>query len=168
MIAENWRTHFTMKLPPWLIALFTTTLLPAAEPTRMTVVDYFVRLSWKGYFEVRPERLLRILKEENCGVVDVQNGFLSFTGMVLDERCRLMTHDDIAPRAGHTPRPQDQVGGGGDVRFCQADDRPTTALSRRGIGIACAKASLRASAGTCTASGQQTGFAIRRAKLSRS
>jgi hypothetical protein len=69
-----------LDLPLLALCAIVPPLLQAAEPKRQTVVDYFLLLPWKDYFEDKPENLLRFLRQPKCGMVDEVNGYLSCIG----------------------------------------------------------------------------------------
>jgi hypothetical protein len=51
----------------------------AAAEKRLTVVDYYLLLP-RDYFEGTPADWLHFLKQPNCGVVDLANGYMSCIG----------------------------------------------------------------------------------------
>jgi len=61
------------------LAVAASTTLHAAAPRRVTIVDYYLQLPEKT-FERSAKEWLAFLRQPNCGVCDLANGYLSCIG----------------------------------------------------------------------------------------
>ena len=59
--------------------LFSIASLQGAQPKQLNIIDYFLRLPPK-YFDGPPADWLGFLRQRNCGVVDVEHGYISCFG----------------------------------------------------------------------------------------